>query len=97
LLYGEINFKGRSKPLLAVTLYPVLKEKEKKTWGTANKDCSKILQETRLNRVANGLLPFLVGQSHESFTLLIVNGVGLFQHCHQANKVICMECRQEAL
>jgi hypothetical protein len=28
---------------------------------------SKILQETLLNSAANDLLPFMVGQSHDSF------------------------------
>jgi hypothetical protein len=62
-----------------------------------NKHCLKILQERFLNSVANDLLPFMVGQSHESFTLLSVNDVGLFLHCFQANEVMCTGCRQEAL
>jgi hypothetical protein len=58
--------------------------------NSCNKHCSKILQETLLNSVANDLLPFMVGQGHR-FTLLSVNDhVGLFQHCpQQANKVMC--------
>jgi hypothetical protein len=40
------------------------------------------LQERLLNSVANDLLPFMVGQSHESLTLLRVNDVGLFLHCY---------------
>jgi hypothetical protein len=60
----------------------------------SNKHCSKILQETLLNSVSNDLLPFMVGQSHDSFTLLSANDVGLFQCCQQANKAMCAECRQ---
>jgi hypothetical protein len=40
---------------------------------TVNKHCSKILEETLFNRVSNELLPFVVKQSHDSFTLLSVN------------------------
>jgi hypothetical protein len=50
------------------------------------KSC-RILQKMLLNSVANDLLPFMVKISHESFTLLRVNDVGLFQHGQQANKV----------
>jgi hypothetical protein len=35
-----------------------------------NKHCSKIFQETLLNSVSNDLLPLMVGQSHDSFTLV---------------------------
>jgi hypothetical protein len=48
-----------------------------------NKHCSKILQETLLNSVSDDLLPLMVGQSHDSFTLLSVKDVMLFQHCQQ--------------
>jgi hypothetical protein len=37
-----------------------------------NKHYSKILQETLSNAVSNDLLPFMIGQSHDSFTLLSV-------------------------
>jgi hypothetical protein len=47
-----------------------------------NKNCSKISQETLLNSVSNDLLPFLVGQSHDNFTLLSVKDVMLF---HEGN------------
>jgi hypothetical protein len=65
---------------------PQSKKKKRKTnnnnktlSGTfCNKHCSEILMETPLNSVTNGLFPFMVGQSHESFTLLSVNNVGLF-------------------
>jgi hypothetical protein len=40
-----------------------------------------MLQETLSNSVANDLLPFIAGQSHDSFTLLGVKDVMLFQHC----------------
>jgi hypothetical protein len=36
---------------------------------SVNKHCSKILQETLLNSVSKDLLPFMVGQSHDSFAL----------------------------
>jgi hypothetical protein len=36
------------------------------------KHCSKNLQETLLNSVFYDLLPFMVGQSRDSFTLLSV-------------------------
>jgi hypothetical protein len=62
-----------------------------------NKHCSKILQETLLNSVANDLLPFIVVQSRDSFTLLSVKDVGLVQHCQQANKMMCTGCKQEVL
>jgi hypothetical protein len=35
-----------------------------------NKQCLKISQETLLNHVSNDLFPFMVRQSHDSFTLL---------------------------
>jgi hypothetical protein len=35
-----------------------------------NKHSSKISQETLLNSVSNELLPSMIGQSHDSFTLL---------------------------
>jgi hypothetical protein len=46
------------------------------SYGPMNKHCAKILQETLLNSVSNDLLPFMVGQSHDSFTLLSVNCEG---------------------
>jgi hypothetical protein len=52
--------------------------------SNANKHCSQILQETLLNSVSNDSLPFMVGQSHDSFTPLSVKDVMLFQHCQQA-------------
>jgi hypothetical protein len=36
------------------------------------------------------LLPFLVGQSHDSFTLLSVKDAMLFQRCQQAVQVLYM-------
>jgi hypothetical protein len=39
-------------------------------------------------RVSNELLPLMVGQSHDSFTLLGVKDVMLFQHCQQAIQVL---------
>jgi hypothetical protein len=39
--------------------------------------------------VSYDLLPLNVGQSHDSFTLLSVKDVKLFQHCQQAIKVLC--------
>jgi hypothetical protein len=35
------------------------------------------------------LLPFLAGQSHDSFTLLSVKHVMLYQHCQRAIQVLC--------
>jgi hypothetical protein len=43
-----------------------------------NKHCSEILQETLLNSVSNDLLPFMVGQSHYTCTLLNTKNVMLF-------------------
>jgi hypothetical protein len=40
-----------------------------------NKCYSKILHEKILNCVSSDLLPFMVGQSHDNFTLLIVKDV----------------------
>jgi hypothetical protein len=59
--------------------------------------CSEILQEQLLNSVSNELLPFMVGQSHDSFTLLSVKEVMLFQHCQQTIQVLCTGHKQEAL
>jgi hypothetical protein len=44
----------------------------------SNKYCSEILQETLLNSVSKDLLPFMVGQSHDSFTLLSAKNVMFF-------------------
>jgi hypothetical protein len=68
-----------------------------KGYGFLNKHCSKILKERLLNSVSNDLLPFMVGQSHDSLTLLRVKEVMLFQHCQQAIQVLCTGHRQEAL
>jgi hypothetical protein len=46
---------------------------------SARNICSKILQETLLNRVFNDLFPFMVGQSHDNSTLQNVKDVTLFQ------------------
>jgi hypothetical protein len=59
------------------------------------KHCSKILQETLLNSVSNDLRPCMVGQSHDSFTLLSAKDARLFQHCQWAIQVLCTEYRQE--
>jgi hypothetical protein len=48
--------------------------------------CSKISHETLLNTcsvIHDFLLPLMVGQSHDSFKLLSVKDVILFQHCQQ--------------
>jgi hypothetical protein len=42
------------------------------------------------------MLPFTVGQSQDSFKLL-VKDVMLFQHCQQVIQVLCTGYRQEAL
>jgi hypothetical protein len=42
-----------------------------------NTRCSKILQSTLLISVANDLRPFMVGRSHDCFTLLSVKDVKL--------------------
>jgi hypothetical protein len=47
------------------------------------------------NSVSNDLLPFMVGQSHDSFTLLSVKNGMLFQQCQQAIQVLCIGCRQQ--
>jgi hypothetical protein len=59
--------------------------------------CSEILQETLLTSVSNDLLPLMVGQSHDSFTLLSAKNVMSFQHCQRAIQVLRTEYRQEAL
>jgi hypothetical protein len=64
---------------------------------SCNKHCSKIVQDTLLNSVSNELLPFMVRQSHDSFTLLSVKDAMLFQHCQQGIQVQCTGNRQEAL
>jgi hypothetical protein len=43
------------------------------------------------------LIPFMVGQSHDSFTLLSVKDVMLLHHCQQAIQVLCTGYRQEEL
>jgi hypothetical protein len=48
------------------------------------KHCLKILWATLFNSVSNKLLPLKVGQSHDSFTLLV-----LFQYCQQAIQGLC--------
>jgi hypothetical protein len=58
-----------------------------------NKHCSKISQETRLNRVSNHSFPFMVGQSQDNFTLPSVKDVMLFQ----AIQVLRTGCRLEAI
>jgi hypothetical protein len=55
------------------------------------------MQETLLNIACNELLPFMVGQNRDSFTLLSVQDVMLFQHCQQVITVLCTGYRQEAL
>jgi hypothetical protein len=60
-----------------------------------NKHCSKISQETLLNSVSNDLLRFVVGHSHDCFTLLSVKDVMLFVHCQQVIQQLCTG--QEAL
>jgi hypothetical protein len=49
----------------------------------------QIWQETLLNSVANEWLPFMVGQSKDSFTLLSVMDVVLLHHCQQAIHLVC--------
>jgi hypothetical protein len=48
------------------------------------------MQEALLKSVSNDLLPFMVGQSYDSFTLLSVKDAMLFQHCQQAIQELCM-------
>jgi hypothetical protein len=55
------------------------------------------LAGTLLNSVSKELLPFMVGQSHDSFTLLRVKDEMLIQHCQQAIQVMRTGYRQEAL
>jgi hypothetical protein len=49
-----------------------------------------------LNSVSTDLIPFMVGQSHDNFTLLSVKDVMLFQHCQQAIQVLYTGYRQVA-
>jgi hypothetical protein len=42
-----------------------------------------------LNSVSNDLFPFMVGQSHDSFTLLSVKDMMLVQHC-QVIHLVCI-------
>jgi hypothetical protein len=73
LLFGS-TVTGR---LVQWTVRPLL--------NSPNKHCSKIWQETLLNSVSNDLLPFRVRQSHDSFILLSVKDVMLFQHCQHVH------------
>jgi hypothetical protein len=50
-------------------------------------------KETLMSSVSDELLPFVVGQSRDSFTLLRVKDVMLFQHCQQVIHVLCTGCR----
>jgi hypothetical protein len=43
------------------------------------------------------MLPFMVGQSHDGFTLVSKKDEMLFQHCQQAIQVLCMGSKQETL
>jgi hypothetical protein len=52
------------------------------------KNSSEISQETLLNSVFNDFLPLMVGQSHDSFTLLIVKDVTLFHDYQQAIQLL---------
>jgi hypothetical protein len=56
--------------------------------SAVNKHCLKISQETLLNSVSNDLLSFMVGQIHDSFTLLSAMDVMLFQLFQQAIQVM---------
>jgi hypothetical protein len=64
---------------------------------SVNKHCLKTLLETLLNSVSNDLLPFVVGQSHDSYPLMSVKDVLLCQHCQQATQVLCMRYRQDII
>jgi hypothetical protein len=59
-----------------------------------NKHCSKILQETLSNSVSNDSLPLVVRQSRDSFTMLSVKDVMLFQ---QVIEVLSTRYWQKAL
>jgi hypothetical protein len=48
------------------------------------------------NTVEYDFLHFMVGQSHDSFKLLSVKDVMLFQHCQLAIQLLCKGYRQEA-
>jgi hypothetical protein len=56
-------------------------------------NCTEILQESLLNSVSNDLLPFMVGQNRDSFTLLSAKDVMLFHPCQQAIQVLCTGIR----
>jgi hypothetical protein len=47
-----------------------------------NKDCLEILQETLLNSASHDLLPFMVGQSRDSFILLSVKAISALSASH---------------
>jgi hypothetical protein len=64
-----------------------------KVHSLSKPNSSIISQKTLLNSVSNDLLPFMVGQSYGSFTLLSVKDVMLFQHCQKAIHVMCMGYR----
>jgi hypothetical protein len=55
----------------------------------------KQMKKLSINGVSNDLLHFRVCQSHDSFTLLKVKGVIIFQQCQQAIVVLCTGYRQE--
>jgi hypothetical protein len=58
-------------------------------WLIGNKHSSKISQETLLNSVSIEMLPFKVGEKHDSFTLMSVKDVMVFQHCQHAIHLVC--------
>jgi hypothetical protein len=52
---------------------------------------SKVLSLVTIQKsVSYKLLSFRVGQSHDSFTLLSIKNVILFQHCQQVIQVLCI-------
>jgi hypothetical protein len=86
----EFLHSGKSGNLFKSDACETLSQKKKKyqELSTNNLNCSEILQEILLNSVSNDLLPFAVGQSHGSFTLLSVRDVMLFQYCQQAIRAV---------
>jgi hypothetical protein len=76
-------------PKLPFVYFSQLDPKITRRNSSLNKHNSKISQETLLNSVSNEWLPLMVGQSHDSFTLLSVKDVMLFQHCQQAIYLVC--------
>jgi hypothetical protein len=91
-LIAALEKKGSKMNSIVITHRQLLR----RDFTFCNKHCSEILLETLLSSVSNDLLPFVVGQGHNSLTLLRLKKVMLSQHCQQAIQVLCKGHEQEA-